>query len=1048
MGAHFVDVESGQARAVRGTGMAKKDSTCAVIVAVFALLSIAFVGAFFLRSYVSDPDSCRPGVIAKPPGDRRRMRYMELPNGLKAVVISDPEADLAAASIDVHVGSLSDPEDKAGLAHFLEHMLFTGNAKYPAEGEYFDFVSGHGGAANAATGTEHTTFHFTIPPQHLLPALDRLMQFFVSPLFVPDMIEREKHAVSSEHAKNIGKDDWRFQRLQRLTNGNPDCPLVKFMTGDMSTLANVSRDDLLAFHSEHYTPNRMGLVVLGREPLDDLEDVVRRLATDIPEGFSRPPDFGEALRPGPRNNSDLPAYGNDEGRLVGGHQIDYVPIADVESLRMIWYMDSLAEYYDQKSLEYLTKLLGDEGRGSLVSYLRLEKGWVDMLSASAASQGTFFAELEVSMVLTDAGAVHVDEVVEEVFRFVGLLTSTPPERWRWEEDAELAAISWRFLTQGDPGSTCQGLSGALNSRLPPCDLLRAPFAYRTFDPGQIAAAAARLRPDTVLVYRGSRSFEAHANSRRDDWITEEYYGLQYRVSPVSPARAERWIAALDLPADDLRLPPPNRFIPTHFDLVRPRALSAAEDRQAPTPALLIANESMRLWHHVDTAFGEPKAVIQCSVLSPTITSQDRVWTSQLLLHLVSDTLQQEAYPAAVAGLTAHVKIGVEGLKIGVDGYSGKLPAMVELAARAVSPSTNLSATRFDAVQQLVVRGYDAERFAGALSAAVRALKMVTRRYTAVYDKLNAVPVVRALTFDDVVRQQQELFTGGAFVECLVNGNINASGAEEAMATMRSAMGHRPPLSTTERAALEQRVLSVPQGFHAYAVPSPDPAERNSAAVLYYDLGSPGEDLKRGATAELLSLLIQQPCFAQMRTKEQLGYVVGVEVFGAWQAVAMVLYAMSDWVGADYLDARFEAFLDAQAVELAKTSVETFETARRALEANLAVRDLDLGGQSSRIWGEVEMHSCRFARAREMQTAVRGVVLDDVVSLFQTAMHNATSRRKLSIWVRAPGDERRPRPRGNRAGPKPKFITEAGLERWRALRPYVRTNSSRCQGPLA
>ena len=49
---------------------------------------------------------------------------------------SDVDAEKSAASIDVHVGHTSDPDEVPGIAHFCEHMLFLGTEKYPVEGVY------------------------------------------------------------------------------------------------------------------------------------------------------------------------------------------------------------------------------------------------------------------------------------------------------------------------------------------------------------------------------------------------------------------------------------------------------------------------------------------------------------------------------------------------------------------------------------------------------------------------------------------------------------------------------------------------------------------------------------------------------------------------------------------------------------------------------------------------------------------------------------------------------------------------------------------------
>ena len=56
--------------------------------------------------------------------DDRHYKLIKLANELQALLISDPTTDKAAASLNVGVGHLSDPDDRPGLAHFCEHLLF------------------------------------------------------------------------------------------------------------------------------------------------------------------------------------------------------------------------------------------------------------------------------------------------------------------------------------------------------------------------------------------------------------------------------------------------------------------------------------------------------------------------------------------------------------------------------------------------------------------------------------------------------------------------------------------------------------------------------------------------------------------------------------------------------------------------------------------------------------------------------------------------------------------------------------------------------------
>ena len=80
---------------------------------------------------------------------QRQYRRFLLPNQMKVLLISDPFLQRGAASMTVGTGSIHDPSEFQGLAHFLEHMLFLGTKKYPDPGSYQKFVSIHDGFSNA-----------------------------------------------------------------------------------------------------------------------------------------------------------------------------------------------------------------------------------------------------------------------------------------------------------------------------------------------------------------------------------------------------------------------------------------------------------------------------------------------------------------------------------------------------------------------------------------------------------------------------------------------------------------------------------------------------------------------------------------------------------------------------------------------------------------------------------------------------------------------------------------------------------------------------------
>ena len=87
---------------------------------LFALLALLTVFSCMNQTKTS---------LTQHPLDQSKSRTLVLENGLKVYLLSDPKFNMSAASMAVEVGSLENPQDREGIAHFLEHMLFLGTEK-------------------------------------------------------------------------------------------------------------------------------------------------------------------------------------------------------------------------------------------------------------------------------------------------------------------------------------------------------------------------------------------------------------------------------------------------------------------------------------------------------------------------------------------------------------------------------------------------------------------------------------------------------------------------------------------------------------------------------------------------------------------------------------------------------------------------------------------------------------------------------------------------------------------------------------------------------
>ena len=201
-------------------------------------------------------------TIIAPQNDHSSYKVLVLPNQLRVVLVSDPNATEAAAAIDVNAGSFNNPAGVDGLAHFCEHMLFLGTKKYPGKSEYSSFLSANGGYDNAYTSTQNTNYYFAVNLDALEEALDRFAQFFIAPLFTANSTYSEMNAVNSEYDKDLNDPGWKAWQLLKNVS-NPQHPFSRFSVGSIGTL-NITdiRDRLIKYYNTSYSANQVCLYIL------------------------------------------------------------------------------------------------------------------------------------------------------------------------------------------------------------------------------------------------------------------------------------------------------------------------------------------------------------------------------------------------------------------------------------------------------------------------------------------------------------------------------------------------------------------------------------------------------------------------------------------------------------------------------------------------------------------------------------------------------------------------------------------------------------------
>ncbi len=893
--------------------------------------------------------------IARSPADTRDYRAFVLDNGLEALVVSDPDADEGAAALNVNVGSGSDPQDRAGLSHFLEHMLFLGTEKYPDAGEYGRFLAEHGGSSNATTSFAHTSYFFDVDAGYLEGALDRFAQFFIAPRFDREYVARERQVVHSEYISRRRGDQLRGFAAWRQAL-DPRHPLSKFLAGNAETLADRPgadvRDDLIDFHARTYSSHLMKLVVVGREPLEVLEGWVRARFAAVPRRDYDPPRI------------DVPLY--PEGLLPARLEIE--PIREFRTLSLSFAIPSMRPYQPAHPLTLVSHLLGHEGPGSLLSALKA-RGWAQGLSAGPGMRHRDFATFRVTIQATEAGLVHRDDVMAAVFAYLDLVRTQGIEPHYHEELARMARIGFRFQEKAAPRSWAVSLASALHVH-PAAEVLTAPWHFDDFDSEVERRFLSFLTPDRALMTVVAKGVTTDS--------LDPFYDTPYRLTPIPADTVARWRDAA--PDEAFALPAANPFLPDNLELIDAPEAAARPER-------IVSRPGFDLWHHADVEFGQPRTNFYFSIRSPIAGDSPRhAVLSALLVRMANDALNEFAYPAALAGQSHALYRHRRGLGVRLSGWSDKQGLLL---ARIVSTlrALPLPADRFEAEKTEYARRL---RNVGERRPADRAMGGVRELLFDPYWSDDArLEALEAVALDDLREYATRFFERGTVV-ALAHGNVTGEGAK--------ALGR-----VLERELLgSMRAVPVTHGRVVRLAPGPrtawwlDSRHEDHALVVYRqgrDRGFPER-----ATMALLAQAAGNRFFHELRTEREIGYVVFATPFPLLEVPGLALVIQSPSAPPEALHREVEAFIRRFDGVLRDMPPAVFERHRAAVESTLLEAETQLDERTERYWHAIDREHYGFDRRQRLLGAVRAVGRDDLAGAWRELVADPDTARGLLVAV--------------------------------------------------
>src|SRR6476620_10311099 len=184
-----------------------------------------------------------------------------LDNGLRLITETMPHVRSVTIGVWLMRGSRHESDDKSGIAHFVEHMLFKGTDTRTAE-DIAQAIDSIGGQLDAFTAKEYASYYIKVLDEHLPLALDILSDIVLNPAFSPEDIEREKKVVVEEIKMVEDTPDDLVHEI--FTQGFwEDHPLGRPILGTRDTVESFTSDSLRTYFRDAYTPKNLIVSAVG-----------------------------------------------------------------------------------------------------------------------------------------------------------------------------------------------------------------------------------------------------------------------------------------------------------------------------------------------------------------------------------------------------------------------------------------------------------------------------------------------------------------------------------------------------------------------------------------------------------------------------------------------------------------------------------------------------------------------------------------------------------------------------------------------------------------
>ncbi|MRT13401.1 pitrilysin [Enterobacteriaceae bacterium RIT711] len=881
-------------------------------------------------------------TIRKSEKDNRQYQAIRLDNGMTVLLVSDPQAVKSLSALVVPVGSLEDPNDHLGLAHYLEHMTLMGSKKYPEPDSLSEFLKKHGGSHNASTATYRTAFYLEVENDALEGAVDRLSDAIAEPNLAPEYAERERNAVNAELTLARARDGMRMAQVSAETI-NPAHPGSRFSGGNLETLRDKPGskllDALVAFRDKYYSANLMKAVIYSNKPLPELAKIAVETYGRVPNKNIERPVI------------DVPVVTDAQKGIV----IHYVPALPRKVVRVEFRIDNNSDKFRSKTDELIGYLIGNRSNNTLSDWLQ-KQGLADSIRADSdplvnGNSGVF----AISVSLTDKGLAQRDEVVAAIFSYLNKMRENGVDKSYFDELANVLDLDFRYPSITRDMDYVEWLADTM-LRVPVEHTLDAVNIADQYDPAAIKARLEMMTPQNARVWYISPK-EPHNK-------TAYFVEAPYQVDKITPQVFDTW--QKKAAAIKLALPQLNPYIPDDFTLVKP-------DKTYAHPELLVKEPGLRVLYMPSHYFAsEPKADVTMVLRNPQAMDSAK---NQVLFalndYLAGIALDELSNQASIGGIGFSTNAN-SGLMVNANGYTQRLPQLFEALLKGYFSYTPTQ-EQLDQAKSWYAQMMDSADKGKAYDQAIMPVQMVSQ--VPYFQRETRRALLPALTIKDVLDYREVLKTN-AKPEFLVLGNMSPGQAKELAHNVQS------QLATKGNEWCRNKDVLV-DSKHLAMFEKTGGSTDSALAAVYVPKGF--DETVSTAYSSMLGQIIQPWFYNQLRTQEQLGYAVFAFPMSVGRQWGIGFLLQSNDKQPAYLYQRFKAFYPTAEKKLREMSAEDFAQMQQGMISEIMQAPQTLSQEASQLSKDFDRGNLDFDSRDKVVAEIKKLTPQKLADFFHQAV---------------------------------------------------------------